>query len=219
MNFSSKPKSFVIRNGRVTNSQKAILKDLEQKHVIDKDLLESDFFRSPLVLDIGFGSGETLVHMAEKNRGINFLGVEVYLTGIAKTLKKIESNNLKNVKIFKGDIEDLFLELSEEIKIEAILLFFPDPWPKRRHHKRRLIKPRFLESISRHLLPFGQIYCRTDWKNYASHILDTFSDEKGWEKLGIESLEDYFLDLPVTSFEKKAQIEEREFINLIYRKL
>ncbi|HJL95363.1 MAG TPA: methyltransferase domain-containing protein, partial [SAR86 cluster bacterium] len=144
-----KPKSFVLRQGRITQNQKEALDSLWNKFVIE-DISEINQFLKDKhsVLDIGFGSGETLLHIAENKREVSVLGVEVYLSGIGAVLSKANELGLENIKIFNNDAEDLLRKNILPSSFDEIIMFYPDPWPKRKHHKRRLIKKDFIKVIN-----------------------------------------------------------------------
>ena len=136
MTFNSKPKSFVTRQGRITANQKNAL-DSFWNHYIISELSEiQEFIRGNYsLLDIGFGSGETLVSIAQKKEDISLLGAEVYLSGIGTVLSKADEFNLDNIRIASEDAEDLLQNKIPDSSFDTIIMFYPDPWPKRRHHK------------------------------------------------------------------------------------
>ena len=154
-------------------------------------------------MDIGFGAGETLVSVAQKKSDISLLGAEVYQSGIGTVLSKAERLNLENIKIVNEDVEDLLQNKIPDNSFDAIIMFYPDPWPKRKHHKRRLIKKEFIDLLNKKLKPNGIFYFKTDWKDYFDKVNLLFEDPN-WEDLNLIDLEDHLRDIPPTSFEKKA---------------
>ena len=204
MTFNSKPKSFVTRQGRITANQKKALDSFWNQYVISELSEIQEFIRGNYsLLDIGFGAGETLVSIAQKKSDISLLGAEVYQSGIGTVLSKAERLNLENIKIVNEDVEDLLQNKIPDNSFDAIIMFYPDPWPKRKHHKRRLIKKEFIDLLNKKLKPNGIFYFKTDWKDYFDKVNLLFEDPN-WEDLNLIDLEDHLRDIPPTSFEKKA---------------
>ena len=170
------------------------------------------------MVDIGFGSGETLLHFAKNNPHKNFLGIEVYLSGIGSSLSKAGLSDLSNLRIINKDAEIVFKENISIKSLEGVILFYPDPWPKRKHHKRRIVQEDFLDLINSSLMPRGFFYCKTDWEDYAKHISKVFESVGGWNKNSITDLEISYQEIPSTSYERKALKEGRLLNNLIYKK-
>ena len=204
MAFNSKPKSFVTRQGRITANQKKALDSFWNQYVISELSEIQEFIRGNYsLLDIGFGAGETLVSVAQKKSDISLLGAEVYQSGIGTVLSKAERLNLENIKIVNEDVEDLLQNKIPDNSFDAIIMFYPDPWPKRKHHKRRLIKKEFIDLLNKKLKPNGIFYFKTDWKDYFDKVNLLFEDPN-WEDLNLKDLEEHLRDIPPTSFEKKA---------------
>ena len=204
MAFNSKPKSFVTRQGRITANQKKALDSFWNQYVISELSEIQEYIRGNYsLLDIGFGAGETLVSIAQKKLDISLLGAEVYLSGIGTVLSKADRFNLENIKIVNEDAEDLLQNKIPDNSFDAIIMFYPDPWPKRKHHKRRLIKKEFIDLLNKKLKPNGIFYFKTDWKDYFDKVNLLFEDTN-WEDLNLIDLEEHLRDIPPTSFEKKA---------------
>ena len=213
MTFNSKPKSFVTRQGRITANQKKALDSFWNQYVISELSEIQEFIRGNYsLLDIGFGAGETLVSVAQKKSDISLLGAEVYQSGIGTVLSKAERLNLENIKIVNEDVEDLLQNKIPDNSFDAIIMFYPDPWPKRKHHKRRLIKKEFIDLLNKKLKPNGIFYFKTDWKDYFDKVNLLFEDPN-WEDLNLIDLEDHLRDIPPTSFEKKA-IQANRSLNI-----
>jgi len=216
-------RSFVIRNGRITRSQKKALEELSDLYLIKDDLAsisESPFFKEgELVLDIGFGSGESLIHLATNFREKKFLGIEVYLSGIGGVLRDAKEKNLTNLKIINGDAEDILINRLKGITFNSILFLFPDPWPKKRHHKRRLIKEEFVHRLKNITKPNGQIMFKSDWQDYFDSAKEIISKSNSWEEIDEHEYTEEFKKLPKTRFERKAIREGRKINNLVFRKL
>ena len=175
-------RSFVRRKGRITSSQKSALKNLLPKYgavyssemgQLSSSLLGNPEF--PLIVDIGFGDGELLVATAEDHAESNFIGIEVYDAGIGHCLKLIEKRKVNNLKLISGDAVEVMMFGIPNNSINQINLFFPDPWPKKRHHKRRIINNEFILLMSKKLAENGMVNISTDWEDYADQIDDLFS--------------------------------------------
>ncbi len=219
MTFNSKPKSFVTRQGRITTNQKKALTSFWNKYVISEFSEIQEFIQGNYsLLDIGFGAGETLVSIAQNKLDISLLGAEVYQSGIGTVLSKADKFNLENIKIVNEDAEDLLQNKIPDNSFDAIIMFYPDPWPKRRHHKRRLIKKEFIDLLNEKLKPNGIFYFKTDWKDYFDKVNLLFEDPN-WEDLNLKDLEEHLRNIPPTSFEKKAIQANRSLNTKIVRKV
>ena len=219
MTFNSKPKSFVTRQGRITTNQKKALTSFWNKYVISEFSEIQEFIQGNYsLLDIGFGAGETLVSIARNKLDISLLGAEVYQSGIGTVLSKADEFNLENIKIVNEDAEDLLQNKIPDNSFDAIIMFYPDPWPKRRHHKRRLIKKEFIDLLNKKLKPNGIFYFKTDWKDYFDKVNLLFEDPN-WEDLNLKDLEEHLRDIPPTSFEKKAIQANRSLNTKIVRRV
>jgi len=217
--FNSKPKSFVTRQGRITTNQKKALTSFWNKYVISEFSEIQEFIQGNYsLLDIGFGAGETLVSIAQSKLDISLLGAEVYQSGIGTVLSKADEFNLENIKIVNEDAEDLLQNKIPDNSFDAIIMFYPDPWPKRRHHKRRLIKKEFIDLLNKKLKPNGIFYFKTDWKDYFDKVNLLFEDPN-WEDLNLKDLEEHLRDIPPTSFEKKAIQANRSLNTKIVRRV
>lgn len=169
-------RSFVKREGKLTSGQQNAIDQLWVTHGVDLDDAELDLAElfgntAPVVLEIGFGNGLSLAEMAETHADMNFFGIEVHKPGVGSCLVQTKKRGLNNIRV-SGD--DAVLVLNQQIKdasLERVQIFFPDPWHKKRHHKRRLIQPKFVEMLVKKLKPGGRIHVATDWQNYAEHVL------------------------------------------------
>ena len=169
-------RSYVIRSGRLTDSQRKAIDEHWHKHVfafegkpIDIDSLFVQ--KAPINLEIGFGMGASLLAMAQQQPEQNFLGIEVHKPGVGKMLHEIEANGLSNVKLICHDAKDIVEFCIAKESLDRILILFPDPWPKNRHHKRRLIQADFAELLVTKLRQGGFIHLATDWEPYAKHMM------------------------------------------------
>lgn len=173
-------RSFVKREGKLTKGQTNAIETLWESHGVElnNELLDLDalFGRSaPVVLEIGFGNGQSLADMAETHQDMNFFGVEVHRPGIGSLLVQVKRRSLDNVRVSQDDAVLVCDQQIPDGSLERVQIFFPDPWHKERHKKRRLIQPAFVETLIKKLKPGGQIHVATDWENYAEHILEVLS--------------------------------------------
>ena len=178
-------KSFVRRSGRLTTSQKRAIQDLWSKYVIESDssnfIQLEDFFDAPkndLIIEIGFGNGSTLIESASNNPEKNFIGIEVYDSGFGQCLNDIEKQKINNIRLIYDDAVDVLQNTIKKKTLSQVNIYFPDPWPKKRHHKRRLINNNFLILLSKTLKEKGIINISTDWEDYADQIETVFFNNK-----------------------------------------
>jgi tRNA (guanine-N7-)-methyltransferase len=168
-------RSFVKRQGRMTTGQRRALDELWPRFGVacsDRPLnLAATFGRSaPVTLEIGFGNGSNLLHMAGQAPAHNFLGIEVHEPGVGACLLGIEQAGLQNVRLIAHDALDVLQRMLEPASVHRVNLFFPDPWPKKRHHKRRIVQDEFVALTARVLTTDGLLHIVTDWQPYAEHI-------------------------------------------------
>lgn len=168
-------KSYVRRNGRLTNTQKLFFESKESNinfFNIDKVLDFKKLFNNsnPCVLDIGFGDGKLLTSIAKKFPTINFIGIEVYESGVGNILKQISEDELDNLKISSDDAVVILNNFIQDNSLFGVSLFFPDPWPKKKHHKRRIINSNFLDLIRKKIQKNGFVKIATDWSLSLIHI-------------------------------------------------
>ena len=212
-------KSFVLRKGRVTSNQKRAIQDLWDEFVIfESSDLQKSWVQEKLALDIGFGAGETTAYLSRAKPNMSIIGAEVYLSGIGSLLSKIRDENLQNIKILNSDVV-AFLENNDAYFFDLVLMFYPDPWPKRKHHKRRLFKDDFLKLLNKKVKKEGIFYFKTDWQHYFDEVMKIELDSKTWQVIKKKELEDYLIKLPQTSFEIKAMESKREVFELILKKI
>lgn len=178
-------RSFVAREGRMTPAHRQILADLWPTYGLSlqpqKLDLKQIFGRSaPCTLEIGFGDGRSLLQMATEYPQHDFIGIEVYRTGIAKLLTGIKERKLTNIRVFCADAIEVLHNCIPNASLEQVLLFFPDPWHKARHHKRRIVQPEFATLVRSKLVDNGCLHMATDWENYAEHMLQVMEQQPGW---------------------------------------
>ena len=203
-------RSFVRRTGRMTPSQKKALSELWPIYGLEFTSSPSQFdaifqMPQPIVLEIGFGNGETLVEQASQNSDQNFLGIEVHDPGVGHCLLKAHNAGVGNLRLIIHDALEVLEQQIPEASLARVNLYFPDPWPKKRHHKRRIVQPEFVELVASRLAVHGTLHIATDWADYAEHIdeilshSDRFSCTHRREHDG-----DQPLDRPRTKFEQRG---------------
>lgn len=212
-------KSYVLRGQRLKPSQIEAL----DKHFYDYALVHSmeklDFKKvfgngNPVVIEIGFGMGESTARIAHENPNINYLGIEVFLYGFSKLLSVIANEGLSNVRIMRFDAVQVLEDMIEDESVSGFHIFFPDPWPKKRHHKKRLVQLPFTTLLASKLKKGGYIYCVTDWEDYAKQMLSVLEST-----LGMSNPYDGYAPArpwrPETSFERKG-LEKSYTINEVW---
>lgn len=175
-------RSFVHRRGHITQAQRDALERLLPLWSIPYrpqplDLAQAFGRDAPTVLEIGFGMGETTERIALARPAENFLGVEVFNAGVGAMLKRIEASGLTNVRIIQHDAVEVVRDMIAPDTLAGVHIYFPDPWPKKRHHKRRLIQPPFVALLASRIAPGGYLHCATDWQPYAEQMLDVLGAE------------------------------------------
>lgn len=187
-------RSFVRREGRLTPGQQKNLDRLWPVYGLPApDTFvdwAAEFGRSaPLTLEIGFGAGEVLADLAVNNPEQDFIGIEVYRSGVGRLLGRLDESAATNVRVLRADAVATLPRAFADGSLDCVLLYFPDPWPKKRHHKRRIVQPHFADDIARVLKPGGIWRLATDWDNYAGHMrevldahsaFDNIGDDNGW---------------------------------------
>ncbi len=206
-----KIQSFVRRSGRLTEGQKSGLNELWPDFGVDLpkgkiDLTALFDQQQATVLEIGFGNGDSLLAMAINTPDKNFLGIEVYEAGVGRLINEANKHKLTNLKIIKDDAVEVLKCHIEDNSFEAFQLFFPDPWHKKKHHKRRIIQKDFLDLISSKLQSGGTIHMATDWKNYAEHMMKTLEAHPHFKNsLGAHNYSVRPEHRPITKFERRGE--------------
>ncbi len=217
-------RSFVRREGRITPAQERALKDLWPRYGIEtnQDLIEFTrvFGRTaPVILDIGFGNGEALAAAASVCLENNYLGIEVHRPGAGRLLRRLAAGELNNVRVMLTDAKEVLAGRIPDESLSAVHLFFPDPWPKKRHHKRRLVQPDFAALVARKLRPGGYFHLATDWHNYAEHMVAVLSRTPGLIDV---SVSDQFSSLVasrlLTRFEQRGRKLGHEVRDLVFQR-
>ena len=174
-------RSFVLRQGRMSPAQQRACDELLPRYGITASA-PLDFAAifgndRPVVLEIGFGMGETTAQIAAAHPQVNFVGVEVHGPGVGALLRRIDAMPLSNVRVLRRDAVEVVERLVPPRSLAGVHVYFPDPWPKKRHHKRRLLQPRFVHELAKRLAPGGYLHVATDWRDYAEAMLATLSAE------------------------------------------
>jgi tRNA (guanine-N7-)-methyltransferase len=175
-------RSFVLRQGRMSPAQQHALDALLPRYGIAFRTAPVDFDaafgrRAPRILEIGCGMGETTAAIARARPDADFIAVDVHRPGIGSLLRRIDEQHLANVRVIAHDAVEVVATMIPPASLAGIHVFFPDPWPKKRHHKRRLLKPGFVAELARRLAPHGRLHVATDWEDYAHEILATCASE------------------------------------------
>ncbi|MEO1939200.1 tRNA (guanosine(46)-N7)-methyltransferase TrmB [Candidatus Thioglobus sp.] len=217
-----KIQSFVRRSGRLTEGQMAGLNDFWPDFGIDLPDGLIDFnllFEKiqPITLEIGFGNGDSLLEMAITTPNKNFLGIEVYEAGIGRLINESKKYKLTNLKIIKSDAVEVLKNHVKDTSFETFQLFFPDPWHKKKHHKRRIVQTDFLDLISKKIVIGGTIHMATDWENYAEHMMETLEKHPHFKNtLNAHIYSPRPKYRPITKFEKRGERLGHKVWDLIF---
>lgn len=219
-----KIQSFVLREGRLTKAQERALAELWPRFGIDYTsrvtVPDSLFGRAaPLVVEIGFGMGRSLVAMAQREPEKNFLGIEVHAPGVGALLMGIEEHALANVRVMRHDAVEVLAQMLPDASIDRLQLYFPDPWHKKRHHKRRIVQAEFLQLVARQLKPGGLFHFATDWQPYAEWTLELLRAEPALHNLSTTG--DYVPQpdwRPDTKFEARGERLGHGVWDLLFRR-
>lgn len=203
-------RSFVRREGRMTKAQGEALQRLGERYlVVPESVLDLDVLferNAPRTLEIGFGMGDALLAMAQAQPERDFLGIEVHRPGVGSLLLKLEQHDVNNVRVICADAVEVLTQYLPDAGLDAVYLFFPDPWPKSRHHKRRIVQFEFVEGVRRRLKPGGRFHLATDWEEYAQHMMRVLSAAPGFENVvGTDQYSPRPADRPLTKFEQRGQ--------------
>ena len=209
--YIRKVRSFVKREGRLTNGQAKALAlywpsmGLEHKQGV---ICPATLFgnNNPVVLEIGFGMGKSLVKMAKHTPDLNYIGVEVHRPGVGACIALAQEEKVSNLKVYEHDAIEVLADCIADASLAKVQLFFPDPWHKKKHHKRRIVSAEFVEAIRQKLQVGGVFHMATDWQNYAECMLEDMLQAQGYKNLS--STNDYVPrpdSRPLTKFENRGQ--------------
>ncbi|WP_054674961.1 tRNA (guanosine(46)-N7)-methyltransferase TrmB [Parasalinivibrio latis] len=205
-----KIRSFVRREGRLTKGQESALTecwpamglDFAESRLDWKEVFGND---NPVVLEIGFGMGASLVEMAKNAPEKNFVGIEVHRPGVGACLMAARENNLTNLRVMCHDAVEVFASMIPDSSLATVQLFFPDPWHKKRHHKRRIVQDAFAQMVREKLAIGGVFHMATDWENYAEHMAEVMNVSEGYKNQATDG--DYIPrpeERPLTKFEQRG---------------
>ncbi|MFK8029797.1 MAG: tRNA (guanosine(46)-N7)-methyltransferase TrmB [Gammaproteobacteria bacterium] len=229
-------RSFIIREGRITRGQERALETgwplfgLEyQATPMDVATTFGETSENPLTLEIGFGDGEALFALAQRFSEQNFIGIEVHRPGVGHLLMRLQEAGLSNARVINHDAMDVLENMVDDNMLDRINLYFPDPWPKKRHHKRRIVQPDFLELLSRRLKNNGLIHFATDWHPYAEHMCEVlqqtpyFTNTRDDAPTHADATPDEVCvprpdSRPLTKFEKRGHRKGHGVWDFVFRK-
>lgn len=209
--YIRKVRSFVKREGRLTNGQAKALEMYWATMGLNHsdgllDLGKTFGNTNPVVLEIGFGMGKSLVEMAQNAPELNFIGIEVHKPGVGACIALAQESGVTNLKVYEHDAIEILADCIPAESLTTVQLFFPDPWHKKKHHKRRIVQPEFVASIREKLKLGGVFHMATDWENYAECMLEDMQSSSGYKNLS--STNDYVPrpdSRPLTKFENRGQ--------------
>jgi tRNA (guanine-N7-)-methyltransferase len=216
-------RSFVRREGRLTPGQQKALQAGWPRYGLDATQMldyRAVFGRdAPVTLEIGFGNGASLAHMAANEPASDFIGIEVHRPGVGRLLRELAARDLHNVRVICADAVEVLEGAVPDASLERVLLFFPDPWPKKKHHKRRIVQPAFIALLARKLKPGGLLHMATDWLPYAEHMLELMEASDDFVNCAgpgqYSRRPDY---RPVTKFEHRGERLGHAVRDLVYRR-
>ena len=212
-------RSYRLRGTRITPAQQLARDTLWAKFGIEfqesiLDLTKAFAKPQPVVMEIGYGMGEATWQIAKDNPAINYLGVEVHMPGVGKLMARIEEFELTNVKLIERDVFEVFHYMIADSALDGVHLYFPDPWPKKRHFKRRIVNQRFIAEVATKLKPDGFLHIATDWVPYAEWITEQFA-EAGIFRGGVIDRPD---SRPLTRFEGQGITKDHAVNDFMYYK-
>ena len=202
-------RSFVRRTGRTTAGQAKAFTDVGPQFLLAYRPGFADYTQlfgrdAPVILEIGFGMGEATAHIAALMPDKNFLCCEVHTPGVGALLKRIEERGLNNIRIVQHDAVEVMDEMLPDASLDGVHIFFPDPWHKKKHNKRRLIQTPLIAKLARRLKPGGYLHCATDWQPYAEQILEVLAAEKSLQNSAAAGYADKPPYRPLTKFENRG---------------
>jgi len=218
-------RSYVLREGRLTPGQQRAFDTLWPLWGLDfqpaaLDLVQVFGNDHPVYLEIGFGNGESLAELARSQPDRNYLGVEVHRPGVGHLLLKLQELQCSNVRVIRHDAVEVLEKMLPTAGLHGVYLFFPDPWHKKRHHKRRILQTPFLDKLARVIRPGGFFHAATDWQDYAEHMMDALSAEglRFENQAGPGEYAPRPVDRPLTKFEQRGQRLGHGVWDLIFKR-
>lgn len=217
-------RSFVRREGRMTEAQQRALDALFARYGLNAGTAPLDFAaifgrQAPIVLEVGFGNGESLATMAAAHPEQDYIGVEVHRPGIGRLLNLVDQEGLDNVRVIDHDGVEVMKHQIPPESLAGIQLYFPDPWPKKRHHKRRIVQPAWVELAASRLRPDGWLHMATDWEDYALHMREVLEASPAFENVnGPDRFAPDPGERPRTKFEERGARKGHGVWDLVYRR-
>ena len=216
-------RSFVLRQGRISDAQRRAHADLLPVYGVPFSPVALDLDRvfgraAPRILEIGFGMGETTAAIAQQHPEKDFLGVEVHTPGVGSLLKRVAELHLGNVRVVQHDAVEVLQHMIPAVALDGVHIFFPDPWPKKRHHKRRLIQPEFVALLASRMKPGATVHACTDWEEYARQMLEVLLAEPALQNTA-SGYADRPEARPQTKFERRGLALGHRVWDLVFRKV
>ncbi len=218
-------RSYVIRAGRMTEGQRNAFEEWWPQYglrLADGSIDPSVVFgrSAPLVLEIGFGMGDSLLHMAKAEPDKDFIGIEVHSPGVGRLISQAGLDGVKNLRVYMADAKDVMDDCIPVNAISRFQLYFPDPWHKKKHNKRRIVQAGFMDLVAKKIAPNGVVHLATDWEAYADHMMEVMCDSKVFEN----SVSEYFFSKkpeyrPETKFERRGERLGHGVWDIIFRRL
>ena len=216
-------RSFVLRQGRMSEAQHRFLDDMMPRVGLPfrpepVDLAQVFGRKAPQIVEIGFGMGQATAQIAQARPDDDFVGIEVHAPGVGSLCKLIDEGGITNLRIVQHDAVEVLRDMIPEASLAGVHIYFPDPWPKKRHHKRRLVQGPFVKLIASRLAPGGYLHCATDWEEYAQQMLEVLSAEPLLANTaeGFAPKPDY---RPLTKFENRGIKLGHGVWDVVFRKV
>ncbi len=218
-------RSYVIRGGRITDGQKRAFDQWWPQFglsLFDGRIAPELVFgnRNPLVLEIGFGMGDSLLAMAKEQSDKNYIGIEVHPPGVGRLINCAGKENIKNLRVYMADALDVLEDCIPDESVDRLQLFFPDPWHKKKHNKRRIVQPRFVEQVRRKLEVGGVFHMATDWPEYAEYMMEVMTLAPGFANIAGDYI---FAERPayrpLTKFEVRGERLGHPVSDVLFEKL
>lgn len=217
-------RSYVVRAGRMTEGQRQAFEDhwdsyglsLHSGRISTQEIFGRN---APVVLEIGFGMGDSLLAMVEAEPDKDFIGIEVHAPGVGRLINLAGEHGVDNLRVYMADAMDVVEECLADQSLSRVQIYFPDPWHKKKHHKRRIVQPNFVQCLWKKLVPGGLLHLATDWEDYARYMLEVMSQSPGFENLSPTG--DYVGRpeyRPITKFERRGARLGHGVWDLLWRK-
>ncbi|MDN3525100.1 tRNA (guanosine(46)-N7)-methyltransferase TrmB [Halomonas sabkhae] len=219
-------KSYVLRAGRMTTAQTRGLEDVWPRLglSLEDGRLDLDTLfgrRAPRVVEVGFGMGASLIEQAESHPETDYIGIEVHAPGVGKLLDEADKRGLANLRVYREDALAVLEQCLPEASLDSVQLFFPDPWPKKKHHKRRIVQPAFVELVRTRLKPGGTLHMATDWAAYAEWMAEVMAEAPGYANTAEADSAPYVPRpdyRPLTKFEVRGERLGHGVWDLVHRR-